>query len=119
MTLRTGFVGMGLTFAAVWLAACATNPATPTPFTRDWHEDVQGDRAFQKRLERLRGDDEVVLAGEEGKARAAVYMDEKGRPRLNVGQQTGLSADLDYDDGPEATLKYKVKWDFAKPNRKE
>ncbi|MBP8128507.1 MAG: hypothetical protein KA184_02930 [Candidatus Hydrogenedentes bacterium] len=116
---RTFLINVCASSVAAWLAACATGPDSPQPFTQDWRRGQVRERAFQQRLERLRGGDEVVLMGEEGKSRAAVYMDEKGRPRLNIGRETGLSADLDYEEGPEATVKYKVKWDFAKPDRKK
>ena len=61
-------------------------------------------------MERLKGD-ELVLVGREGGMRAAVRMDEKGKPRLNVGKWSGLSADIDIDpDDAKILLKYKLGW---------
>jgi len=98
-------------------AGCVTSDGRERPFTDGWSTQVRSEQNFQRRKERLRGDEEIVLMGDSDKARAAVVMDERGRPRLNVGRKTGWSADLDYDEGPEARLKYKLKWDFAKPKR--
>ena len=55
--------------------------------------------------------DELVLVGEEGGARAAVELDEKGRPKLNVGKKRGFSADIDIDrDEADVTFKYELEW---------
>jgi hypothetical protein len=86
-----------------------------SPFHEEWAQRERSQREFDERKARLRGDQEIVLMGGSQSGRAAVYMDEKGRPRLNVGRKTGLSADLDYDGGPEAEVKYKKRWKFVKP----
>lgn len=104
--------------AGLLLGACATADPGARPFSEGWHDQIKSERAHEQRMQRLRGK-KAVLAGQEGASRAAVVMDEKGRPRLNVGKEDGLSADVNYSHGPEGRLKYKVDWDFAKPMRKE
>ena len=106
--------------SALCLLGCVTGDQRDRPFSDDWTRQIKHDRAFERRKARIRGEGEVVIVGDREKARAAIVMDESGDPKLNVGRQTGWSADLDYDHGPEGEVKYKYEWDFVKPkHRKE
>lgn len=101
------------------LVGCAGNDLRQRPFSESWLHQVEKDRDFQERKQRLRGDEEIVLMGDKKKARAAVQMDEGGKPRLNIKGTKGVSADLDLGGSPEAALKYKHEWDFARPPRRK
>ncbi len=100
-------------------AGCVTGDGREKPFSPRWTDQTKDEWAFERRKARLKGDEGIGLGGKGKDSKAAVKMDEKGKPRLNIGGDTGLSADLNYSGGPEAKVKYKVKWDFAKPDRKK
>lgn len=102
---------------ALALFGCVTDHPESRPFSNDWRQHNRNEKAFQNRLDRLRGGKRYDP--DKPNQRGIVYMDEQGRTRVGVGGDTGLSADVDYDGGPEAEVKYKVKWDFAKPERKD
>ena len=89
------------------------------PFSDDWGHHIKHERAFERRKARIRGEEGVVIVGDKEKARAAIVMDEAGNPKLNVGRETGWSADVDYDHGPEGEIKYKHEWDFVKPKHRK
>ena len=49
-----------------------------------------------------------VVAGTEDKPKASIYMDEKGRPKLRLGKDAGVSADVDIDsDNVGGEVRYK------------
>lgn len=89
--------------------ACASPSARDRPFSQDWIQQIQREREFDRRKERLRGPTPS--------ADSLVYMDDEGRPRVRVGGETGWSANVDYDEGAKARLKYKLEWDTKKPRR--
>lgn len=106
-----------LLVAGFLATGCLRNPNHERPFTREWTRQTASERDFDARKARLKGD-ELVLLGKEGGTRAAVEMDEKGKPRLNVGKKSGLSADLRVsDDKSRVKLKYKLKWKSARPKK--
>jgi len=91
-------------------AGCAHDVRTDRAFTDEWV--IRNERlgAFEERKARL-AEDELVLVGKKDSMRAAVEMDEKGRPRLNVGKDRGVSADVNVDtDSADVKLKYKWRW---------
>jgi hypothetical protein len=104
--------------AALVSGGCVHSPHSARPFTEEWVRDQDRVAAFERRKARLKGD-EIVLVGNKEGARAAVQMDDKGRPRLNVGKRRGLSADLDLDpEEAEVEVKYKWGWKGKPPRRR-
>lgn len=92
------------------LAACAHQGRVPTAFTDEWTQQNRKQAAFEERQARIKSD-ELVLVGNKDKARAAVRVDEKGKPRINIGKRKGLSADVDVgSDEADVKLKYKFEW---------
>ncbi|GMU92095.1 MAG: hypothetical protein AMXMBFR4_11530 [Candidatus Hydrogenedentota bacterium] len=97
---------------------CVTTLPRERPFTREWANYHQNQREFEERKQRVRGG-EWVLFGRRNSTRAAVVMDDEGKPRLNVGKTRGLSADFDIDTD-DASVEFKYKKGFTiKPNRDE
>lgn len=90
-------------------AACTSGSEAARPFTDDWRYYQKRSLETEKRQRRLK--EGTVLFEREGKARAAVILDEKGKPRLNIGKNKGLSADIDIDTNKaDVLLKYKIEW---------
>ena len=90
-------------------AACTTGSEAAKPFTDDWRYYQKQALQVEERQRRLKED--VVLFGQKDKARAAVTLDEKGKPQLNIGKNRGLSADIDIDTNKaDVLLKYKIEW---------
>jgi hypothetical protein len=99
-----------LALLVVVAPGCLSTAQRDRAFSNDWAHQVRSENEFKARKARI-GGDELVLVGKNRGPRAAVEVDDKGRPRLNVGKKTGLSADLDLNEGePEAKVKYKLKW---------
>lgn len=91
----------------VWVAVgCATTLERDRAFSDSW--------AYQRSTEGERWEPggEVVLSGKEGRGpKAAVRMDEEGKPRLWLGGKSRVSADFDLNGGdPEVGVKYKIGW---------
>lgn len=95
---------------SVLLMGCVTGDRSSHAFTSEWADSKRLDADFQERVERAEGG-EVVLLGKEGKNRAAVRVDEKGKTKLFFGKMSGLQADLDIRHGePDVKVRYRVKW---------
>ena len=88
------------------------------PFSAEWTDHVKSERAFEARKKRIQQGD-IPLGGDKGDSKAFIRVDEEGRPRLGLGDEQGISAEVDYDSGPEAEVKYQVEWDFVKPKRRK
>jgi len=102
--------------AMIALCGCVAGLERERPFSKSWADHQRHERDFAERKARIRGEEGLVLLGNPQKNRAALLMDEEsGRPRLDIGRKTGWSLDLRYDKAAEAAIKYKLKWDFAKP----
>lgn len=113
--MKTG-IQTACLLAMLSLCGCVAGLERERPFSQSWADHQRHERDFAERKARIRGEEGLVLLGNPQKNRAAVYMDEEsGRPRLDIGRKTGWSLDLRYDKGAEAAIKYKLKWDFAKP----
>lgn len=98
-----------LSAVAMITFGCATTLPREQPFSKEWAGAQRHNRAVQERAAKYSS--EWVLWGEGGKNRAAVVVDEKGKPRLNVGRAQGLSADIDIDEDEAGfMLKYKGGW---------
>lgn len=80
--------------------------------TREWSDHQARQREFAERMQRDKAaGDEIVLMDGETAPRAYVYMDERGRPRLGLGDRSRLSADIDIDTDEQGFgLKYKLDW---------
>jgi len=90
--------------------ACLHTPEYDRAFTRDWAHSENKEREFQDRKERIAGKGGPLLGKKDGN-RADIEMDEKGRPKLNLGKKRGLSADVDMHGGePEVEVKYGFSW---------
>jgi hypothetical protein len=87
---------------------CVTQLSRDKPFSKAWYAHQRNEREFQERQKRI-SDGEWVLMGQQDSARAAIQMDEEGKPKLNVGKRKGLSADIDADLD-EASIFFKYKW---------
>jgi hypothetical protein len=87
---------------------CVTSLPRDTPFSEAWYKHQRHEIEFKERKDRI-DNGEWVLAGKKDAARAAVQMDEEGKPKLNVGKRKGLSADLDADLD-KASIFFKYKW---------
>lgn len=99
---------------------CMTGKKTDRAFSNDWLNDYKTRKAFEERKQRLRPEEELIIAGEPDSARASVYMDEEGDPKVNLGIPEGISADIDIDtDEAEMALKYKMEWGKPKKNIRE
>ena len=84
--------------------ACATGclsaPQDERAFSHDWADKVQREKTFEARKERMRN-----------KGGSLVGTDEEGNPKLNLGKDKGLGADVDLQGGkPAGEVKYEIKW---------
>jgi len=95
-------------------AACASNGIVHRPFTKDWTYHQERRSEMERREQRQA--DELVLIGEKEGARAAVELDEKGKPKLNVGRKRGFSADIDVDTD-EADVMFKYEWEWGRKEK--
>ncbi len=100
-------------WAAVLFAGCATNLERDRPFSDAWVEHNRHEREFRERKAAIRGEEGLVLIGDSQKSRAALFLDEAGKPRLRVGR--GWGVDLNYSGDPEVKVNYKLKWNLSKP----
>jgi len=112
------FTGIISLIGILAFTGCAHNTNRHVPFSEDWTHHERGERAFNERRQRIGVGREAVLAGEEGQTRAAVVVDERGRPNLNLGRAEGLSADVQIGSGTGAFLKYKRGWNHTRPERR-
>lgn len=86
---------------------CASTPDLRNrPFTPEWENKVRGDQELKRRQERLRREGGLIQT------------DERGRPGLGVGGDTGVTGGVSLDNGGSGRLGYRHQWDFAKPPRR-
>ena len=91
-------------------AGCMHTPQYGKPFSRDWVTHIETHEEIRARKARIEESGDALL-GKPGKTRAAVEMDDEGRPQFNVGRSKGLSADIDFDHlEPDVKLKYRIEW---------
>ncbi len=100
---------MLLLIGLAMLSACATQPRTETPFSERWMREQRATQELERRREFIQGDQT---------ADSVLRVDERGRPRLGVGGLDGLSADIDYDHGTSASVKYRWRWNFVRPEHR-
>lgn len=114
-------LGKALTLFILVVAAsgCLRDPAVERAFSKKWAHQMRSEKEHAARKARLKGEG-IKLFGKQGAAKAAVKMDEEGKPRLNVGKGGKISADLDVRHGkPDVEVKYKLKWKQPRPKRKK
>ena len=100
---------------AAILAACGTTPTPREAFSESWEHRRAVERAEKERREAAK-DRTIPIFGKRAKERAAVEVDEEGRPKLRLGEQDRVKVDLDLDGGkPEAGLEYRIR--FGKKKR--
>lgn len=92
---------------------CVSVADRDRPFTDAWAAQQRSNRAFEERQKRIRGDEGIPLFGCSPRKKAALRMDERGNPKLDIGGDTGLSVDLNYGSRTEAQIKYKLEWDHG------
>ncbi len=93
------------------LAGCLHGGQRDRAFTHDWADQISKESEVEARKAYIRGDGDLVLVDREGVLRTTVVTDDRGRPRVKVGKETGWSGDLDISDGgPDVKVKYKIKW---------
>jgi hypothetical protein len=103
MSFRTVLVSI----AVLPCLGCVTTLPRERPFSKEWAHHHNNQRELEERKARVRNG-ELVLFGRRNSTRAAVVMDDEGKPRLNVGKTRGLSADVDIDtDDAGVMFKYK------------
>jgi len=96
---------------------CVTRLPRDTPFSEAWYKHQRHEREFKDRQDRV-GNGEWLLVGRKDAARAAIQVDEEGKPKLNVGKRKGLSADIDAGLD-EASIFFKYKWGWKARPRDE
>lgn len=101
---------MGMLF----FLGCVSPGDRDRPFSDAWAAQQRSEREFQERRKRIRGEEGITLFGDPSRKRAAVRMDERGNPKLDIGGDTGLSVDLNYGGRTEAQVKYKLQWDHGR-----
>ena len=94
------------------LVGCETTGTRDRPFTDDWATHNRRHPSQQRRSSSEEADKSVERIGP-----ATVERDESGRPRLNVGGDSGIGADVGYRRGPSGRVRYRREWDFVRPER--
>jgi hypothetical protein len=90
-------------------AGCATlDESRNRPFTPAWEQQQRGDQELKRRQERIRGQREGGV----------LRTDERGRPRLGVGGDSGITGSVGVDRGGSGQVGYRHRWDFVKPPRR-
>lgn len=92
-------------FGLVLICGCASQGIHYKPaFSDEWAEE----RKHVKEQSQASKKEAWVVAGTEDKPKASVYLDEKGRPKLRLGRDGRVSADIDIDsDSAGGELRYK------------
>jgi hypothetical protein len=94
-----------LVIAVAFLPQCVRGDETSRAFSPEWVDEVT--RPQPQKLD-PKG---IPLTGGDNPNGPRIKMDEKGKPRLTIGKDIGVSADLDIDEEPGIKLKFKRKWD--------
>jgi hypothetical protein len=94
---------MAIILAMVALGCVGGNADYAQPFTPGWTNEL--DRFDSRKGKPSEG---IHLTGEDSAVKAKVALDEKGKPRLLIGGENAVSADVRVRGG-DATLKLKYK----------
>ncbi len=107
---RRQTLAKGFTCALLMLAlciGCATGPTDSRAFSPEWAEQM-GARPAAPREETNDNDNEVLIGDEEG---MRIELDERGRPQVRTGENSGLEADVDVRGGrPGGGVGYRWEW---------
>ncbi len=96
-----------LSALACGIAGCASTKPADRVFTKEWINAHEGRIEEESRIAK----DELVLLGREGKARAAMRLDEEGKAVLRVGRSSRFHTDFDVSHGaPDVKIQYKLEW---------
>ena len=87
-----------LVFLVVALSGCLTSSRTDRPFSKDWTHQIQKEKDFEARKQRLE---------QSKKKKTGLRTNREGKPALGIGGDSGISADVGSGGG---TLKYGVSW---------
>jgi len=100
-------VHAGSVAVLIAVLGCATSaPSRPGAFSDEWRAECE---RHQRKTPSKQG--EITILGKDKGARAYIYTDDKGRPRLAVGGSGRISADIDIRHGePAVEFKYKLKF---------
>jgi hypothetical protein len=79
-------------------------------FSPGWVQDQKHTREFQRRQAYVGKGEWVIAEDRKGEPTAAVRLDEKGRPKLEMGKMQGLHVDVDIDTKPGVKARYKWEW---------
>ncbi len=90
-------------------AGCVLGPPDRA-FTKEWLQDQRHTRELERRRAYIGTGEWVIAEGVDGESRAAVKLDERGRPKLHVGGLEGLNIDVDLGSKPGAKAGYKWEW---------
>lgn len=89
------------------ITGCASTNLADRVFTKEWIDAHEGRIEEKSRLVK----DELVLVGKDGKARAAMRLDEDGKAVLRVGKSSRFHTDFDVSHGvPDVKVQYKLEW---------
>jgi len=107
-----------LVLALVLVTGCVSGTNRDRAFSKGWAHQVRKENEVAARKAYLRGDSELVVVDKEGALRTTVVTDEKGRPRLKVGGESGWGGNVRFRDGaPDVKVKYKIEWDSPRPRK--
>lgn len=96
---------------AVALTGCTHAESRPTAFSGEWATQVQRDRAEKEAKKTKKERAEYFLTGQDGGPRTGLRADESGKPKLFIGGDNGLSADVSASGGaPKVTLRKNWSW---------
>lgn len=100
--------GLAVAVTLVLLVGCLHTPQYGKEFSPDWVYHTEHGKEFEARKDRVRN---TTLFGREGKARGKLETDSSGDTKLNLGKDTGISADVNLHGGdPDVRVKYRIKW---------
>ena len=81
---------------------CVTGRSQSGAFNEDWQ------RELHRYTPNKPAPEGIVLGEEKGPLRTRLYLDEKGKPRMELGGGAKMSVDLRVDDDVKAGVSYKV-----------
>lgn len=88
---------------------CLSGSQSGRAFSRDWADQLEREKAFEARKERVRNKEGTLLKTPGGKP--LIKVDKEGKPQLNVLKNKRLGAEVDMEGGkPAGEIKYEIKW---------
>ena len=94
---------------AALVTGCMRGDRDSKVFTEGWA--YRTERSSQMDKERAKKKEGYVLAGEDDSPKAALRIDEDGKPKLSWGDNSSLDTNVDMKDGkPSVGFEYKLRW---------